>query len=248
MKIKLLTAAALTLAAVGAAQAQDVISVANNPWEGWFAGANIGGAWNHTCDSWEPGPAITSGSFPVAANRFYNRDCPNNGNFIGGVDGGYNFQIDQWVWGLKADYDAVGSKSKTRSYTYTSGTTGYPIPDGTYTTNGKVSPNGIILLGPRVGYAFDQWLPYFRVGGAFSTGSSNRSISFTPLGATTPAGSISGSKDYKSSGFNVGAGLDYDISGPWSFTAEYNYVNLGKGSNSNVNCASSTGKVPPICT
>ena len=127
MKIKLLTAAALTLAAVGAAQAQDVISVANNPWEGFFAGANIGGAWNHTCQSWEPGAAITSGMYPGLANAFYNRNCPNNGNFIGGVDFGYNFQIDQWVWGFKADYDAVGNKSYNRSYTYT-GDTGAGIP------------------------------------------------------------------------------------------------------------------------
>ena len=175
MKIKLLTAAALTLAAVGAAQAQDVIAVSNNPWEGFFVGANIGGAWNHSCQSWEPGAAITSGMYPGLANAFYNRNCPNNGNFIGGVDLGYNFQIDQWVWGFKADYDAVGNKSYNRSYTYAgnpnTGTGGYPIPNGTYAINGKVSPNGIGLLGPRVGYAVDQWLPFFRAGAAFGVGS-----------------------------------------------------------------------------
>ena len=99
MKIKLLTAAALTLAAVGAAQAQDVIAVSNNPWEGFFAGANIGGAWNHTCESWEPGNAIKSN--PTLANAFYNRDCPNNGNFIGGVDVGYNFQYRSVGMGLQ---------------------------------------------------------------------------------------------------------------------------------------------------
>ena len=107
-------------------------------------------------------------AYPGLANTFYNRNCPNNGNFIGGVDLGYNFQYDQWVWGFKADYDAVGNKSYNRSYTYTgsdTGAGGYPIPNGTYAISGKVSPNGIGLLGPRVGYAIDQWLPYFRVGG-----------------------------------------------------------------------------------
>src|SRR5208283_2982488 len=239
MKIKLLTAAALTLAAVGAAQAQDVISVANNPWEGFFAGANIGGAWNHSCQSWEPGTAITSGSNPALANAFYNRDCPNNGNFIGGVDFGYNFQIDQWVWGFKADYDAVGNKSYNRSYTYTgNANTGADtgIPNGTYAINGKVSPNGIGLLGPRIGYAVDQWLPYFRAGAAFAGGQHTSSLSYTPTGATIPAATFSGGKNFKSSGYAVGVGVDYGVQGPWSVRAEYNYVNLGKGTNSTYQC------------
>src|SRR5271166_855818 len=167
MKFKILSASLLVLASVGAAQAQDIISVANNPWQGFYAGANIGGAWNHTCQNWEPGPAITSGNYPVAASRFYNRDCPNNGNFIGGVDFGYNFQFDQWVWGFKADYEAVGSSSKSRSYTYVPIGPTDPIPGGTYTASGKITPNGIFLLGPRVGYSIDQWLPWIRLGGAF---------------------------------------------------------------------------------
>ena len=89
------------------------------------------------------------------------------------------FNIDQWVWGFKADYDAVGNKSYNRSYTYTGIRTParYPIPNGTYALNGKVSPNGIGLLGPRVGYAFDQWLPYFRAGAAFAGGQHTGTLS-----------------------------------------------------------------------
>jgi outer membrane immunogenic protein len=243
MKIKLLTAAALTLAAVGAAQAQDVIAVSNNPWEGFFVGANIGGAWNHTCQSWEPGPVITGN--PALATAFYNRNCPNNGNFIGGVDLGYNFQIDQWVWGFKADYDAVGNKSYNRSYTYVPTGPTDPIPGGTYALNGKVSPNGIGLLGPRVGYAIDQWLPFIRAGAAFAGGQHTSTLSYTPAaGSTVGPYSFSGGKNFKSTGFNVGAGVDYGIVGPWSFTAEYNYVNLGKGTNSTFTC---TATGPSIC-
>ena len=230
------SAALLALATVvaGAASAQDVITSVQNPWEGFFAGANIGGAWNHTCQSWTPGDTIKNN--PALASAFYNRDCPNNGNFIGGVDIGYNFQYGQWVWGLKADYEAIGSKTKNVSYTYVNGGANDPIPGGTYAASGKVSPNGIGLLGPRVGYAIDEWLPYFRVGGAFAGGQHTSTLSYTPTGATAATESVSGGKNFKSSGYNVGVGLDYGIMGPWSFNAEYNYVNLGKGSNSTFTC------------
>ncbi len=118
---------------------------------------------------------------------------------------------------------------------------------------------GFYLLGPRIGYAFDQWLTYFQLGGAFSSGSSNRTFSYTPPSASgqpspvplpvfPAATTLNASKDYNSSGWNVGPALDYDISGPWLFTAEYNYVNLGKGHNLNVSCATTRGTVPPtIC-
>ena len=59
MKVSTLSAALLASGSVGTVQAQDIITTVNNPWEGFFAGANIGGAWNHTCSSWTPGPTIT---------------------------------------------------------------------------------------------------------------------------------------------------------------------------------------------
>ncbi len=248
MKFTCRAAALLALTAVaGAASAQDVIATVQNPWEGWFAGGNIGGLWNHTCQSWEPSAAVRGN--PALANAFYNRDCPSNGNFIGGVDGGYNFQIDQWVWGFKIDYDAIESKSKSASYTYTNKGGGDPFPSGTYSAYGKISPNGVVLVGPRVGYAIDEWLPWFRVGGAFAFGSTNSQLAYAPAaGSTATAASVSGSKDFKANGFNVGAGVDYDISGPWSIVAEYNYINLGKGSNSSVSCSSSGTVAPGICS
>jgi len=234
--------ALLALASLaGAAHAQDVIATVQNPWEGFFAGANIGGAWNHTCDSWEPGPTIRNN--PALANRFYNRDCPSNGNFIGGVDFGYNFQVDQWVWGFKLDYDAVGSSSKSRSYTYVPLGPTDPIPGGTYSASGKITPNGIILLGPRLGYAIDEWLPWVRIGGAFTSGSHDVQLNYTPTGGGQTS-TFTGSKNQQNHGFNLGLGVDYGVQGPWSIVAEYNYVKLSKGSNSDVSC--SNAKLP-IC-
>ena len=69
MKLKILSASLLALGSIGAAQAQDIITTVTNPWAGFYAGANIGGAWNHTCQSWTPGPGITGN--PALANAFY---------------------------------------------------------------------------------------------------------------------------------------------------------------------------------
>ncbi len=238
MKLANRVAALLALTSLAsAAYAQDIIATQNTPWKGFYVGGNIGGAWNHTCSSWDPGTTIRNN--PALANSFYNRNCPNNGNFIGGVDLGYNFQFQQWVWGFKLDYDAVGSKTYNRSYRYTAVSPTDPFPSGTYSASGKASPNGIILLGPRIGYAVDQWLPYFRIGGAFSSGQHTGTLSYTPVGDTSPTNSFSGGKNTNSSGFNAGVGFDYDLSGPWSITAEYNYVNLGKGTNSTFACSAS---------
>src|SRR5271155_2635225 len=97
----------------GAASAQDVIATVTNAWEGFYAGFNVGGAVNTTCNTWTQNGSLVSGT------TFDNRDCPNNSVFIGGVQIGYNFQYNEWVWGFGLDYDIWSSKNRNTSYTYT---------------------------------------------------------------------------------------------------------------------------------
>ena len=216
----------------GAAHAQDVIATQVDPWKGFYAGVNIGGAWNSTCNSWSPnGPIIN----PAIASAFYNRDCPNNGVFVGGLQIGYNFQSEAWVWGFGLDYDFFESKTRNVSRNYAG-----PIPPaGVYTFNGKTDPNGFAILGPRIGYAVGDWLPYFRIGGVFTTGTRDVTASYTPPGGTAPTASFNGGKDYKANGFGFGVGVEYALPDAWSVRAEYTAVKLGKGSNSNVACTGS---------
>jgi len=49
---------------------------------------------------------------------------------------------------------------------------------------GKLSPKDFAIVGPRIGYAGDLWLPYLRVGAIITTGSHNSTLSYTPAGAT----------------------------------------------------------------
>src|SRR6266403_901248 len=153
MKPFKITAVLLALAFAGTAQAQDdVITTSGTNWEGFYIGGNIGGVWYHTCSTWEPGNIIKS--TPVLANAFYNRDCPSNGTFIGGIQIGYNFQYDNWVWGFGLDYEFYGGKDRHRAFAYNGAS---PPPDGTYSFSGKGEPDGFLVLGPRIGYAIDRW-------------------------------------------------------------------------------------------
>jgi outer membrane protein OmpA-like peptidoglycan-associated protein len=232
MKLKILSGWLLASGLItGAASAQDVIATSDTAqWAGFYIGLNAGGAWNHTCNSWTPAGPIVD---PAIANAFYNRNCPNNGVFVGGAQIGYNFQYDHLVWGFGLDYDYWSAKNHNRSLTYTGPV---PPPDGTYAFSGKVSPNGFAILGPRIGYAAGNWLPYLRAGGVYAWGSHHSTATFTDPEGTA---SFSGGKNFKSSGYGAGAGLEYALPGQWSLRAEYTYVNLGKGTNSTTTCTGS---------
>lgn len=221
--------ALIVLASVGgAAYAQDVIATVQNPWKGFYAGVNIGGAWNSTCNSWTPNGPILD---PAIATAFYNRDCPNNGTFIGGIQIGYNFQYNQLVWGFGLDYDIWSAKTRNRTFNYTGPN---PPPNGTYAFSGKVSPNGFALLGPRIAYAFDNFLPFFRIGSIFTGGSRTSTSSFTDASGTA---TFTGGKNFNSSGFAVGTGFDYMAAESIFIRAEFTHVSLGKGSNSVTSCS-----------
>jgi outer membrane immunogenic protein len=235
MKLTALSAAMLALAAVaGAASAEDSGATGQRSWEGFYAGGNIGGAFSTTCNTWEPDNVIKG--TPPLANAFYNRNCPNNSTFIGGLQFGYNFQVHRIVWGLDFDYDGWATNKHNRSYTYVGAT---PPPNGTYTFNGNVSPSGFGLIHPRIGYVIDDWLPYFTAGTIIAGGSHNSTAAFTPVGGSAPATSFSGGKNFTSTGWIVGVGAEYALSGPWSFKAEYLYANLGKSKNTTTTCTAS---------
>jgi outer membrane protein OmpA-like peptidoglycan-associated protein len=233
------------IALLGAAHAQDEIPPDVPYWRGFYIGGNIGGAWNSTCNNWSlNGPASTD---PALIDAFNNRSCPNKGVFIGGAQIGYNFQYDRWVWGFGLDYDQWSAKNHSRTLTYAPAVpTGFPA--GTAAFSGKVSPNGFAILGPRIGYAMGNALPYIRAGGVYAGGSRSTSATYTAAGDASPDAFFSGSKNFKSSGFGAGAGMDYLLSDNWFLRAEYTFIKLGKGTTSSAQCTSAgTAAGAAIC-
>jgi outer membrane protein OmpA-like peptidoglycan-associated protein len=111
-----------------------------------------------------------------------------------------------------------------------------------------VSPNGFAILGPRIGYAVGNALPYIRAGGVYAGGSRSVTTSYTATGDASPDAYFSGSKNFKSSGFGAGAGMDYLLSDNWFLRAEYTFIKLGKGNTSSAQCTSAgTAAGAAIC-
>jgi len=230
-KLSRFPAALAALAALasfaGAAFAQKEYS-----WDGVYAGLNMGGASNDTCNSWSLNGAAID---PAVAAAFNSRTCPNSSTFVGGVQVGDNFQYKRLVWGFGAEFDDWRAKNHNPSVKYA----GEVPPPGTYTFSGKLNPGGFGIIGARIGYAGDHWMPYLRAGGLITGGSQNTALSYIPAGTTKPIASFNGGKNFTSTGWAAGGGFELVLSGPWSISAEYLHASLGRGSNSTTTCTGS---------
>jgi outer membrane immunogenic protein len=122
-----------------------------------------------------------------------------SGGLIGGLVG-YNYQVNQFVLGLEGDAAALLGNSRTFS----------TVNPG----DSKIQSNYAAAIRGRLGYAaFDRTLLYAAGGVAFG----NTKVT-TPGGSTNP----------DSTGYTVGAGVDYAFTPNWIGRLEYRYVDLGR--------------------
>ncbi len=167
-------------------------------WTGFYLGANIGGAWsNGTITDNVTGANLSS----------------NSSGFIGGGQVGYNWQIDRWVLGVEWDIDGT-TISKTSNLVVT--------PIGTL--QASANTDWISTLTGRIGYGWDNWLFYFKGGGAWVQNSAT--LTFTNLaGATASVGATN-----NNSGWTVGLGGEWAFAPQWSAKLEYDWVGLNNWS------------------
>jgi len=142
-----------------------------------------------------------------------------DGWLIGGTLG-YNLQTGNWVWGLEGDFDYALIKGNT-SNTLSCGVGSCTVEDTWFAT-----------LRGRIGYAFGRWLPYFTGGGAFA------GLKVTPAGGTDSTDTTTG--------WTLGAGIEYAFLGAWSAKLEYLYADLGKATCEASVCGVSTDIEPKV--
>lgn len=186
--------AALAMAStLGAASAADLprampprgpIIIPPYNWTGFYLGLNGGGGWGGS--QWSS-PFGTSGTYDLS------------GGVVGGTFG-YNWQFNQFVFGLEGDVDWSNIRGSGNGV-------------GCVAASCETRNNWLATARGRIGYAFDRYLPYLTGGLA--------------VGDIKASPTAFGSTDTTNAGWTVGAGLEVAFAGPWTAKVEYLYTDLG---------------------
>ena len=177
-------------------------------WTGFYAGANIGGAW--TNNRWTDTVLLTN---------FNNNNNNNNGRFIGGGQIGGNYQIGQFVIGGEWDFDWAGNNNNNNL--------GVVIPAGTIVVNNS-NNSWITTVAARFGWAVDHWLLYGKAGGGW-LGNNNLTVTNLTTGVSLTCGTFTTLTNCgnNTGGWLVGAGFEYAFTNNWTAKFEYDYLGLG---------------------
>jgi outer membrane immunogenic protein len=226
---KTIAAAAVAIGSavcIGAAPAADLAPYTKTPvfvqpgydWTGGYIGVNVGYSFGRSADT-----SSLSGLAP--APLFTDTLSSHMDGVVGGGQIGYNFQMQNWLWGVETDFQGSGQKS---NHVYT-------CPVGICTAG--VGPFGL-FPGPAVPVTMSQELDWFgtlrgRVGVVvvprvllYATGGlayGQVDSHSTLLGASTATNT--------NVGWTAGGGIEGAITQDWSVRLEYLYLDLGTVSN-----------------
>ncbi len=188
-------------------------------WTGFYAGVNAGEAFSNanprttTVDS-PTGYFATSSIQDVASAG---TQKINASAFDYGIQGGYNYEFNNFILGLEADLTGTnlsGSQASTRVYTCCTPTS--------LTINQAVQSTWLFTARPRVGYSFGR-LMIFATGGYARTNVTYKTTLTDDYANAHENRNLSQSLN----GWAAGAGLEYQLMTHWSVRAEYIMTGLG---------------------
>lgn len=218
------------LLAASAAQAADVVAnrepapVVAAPafsWSGFYAGGQIGGSWGDgsfgrdvKAANKEPPPGV----FIDTKISEIKKKSINDGNFIGGIYAGYNYQFrNNIVAGIDVDFTWLNNTSRSNEN----------IPFGEGRVDGyhnRVEQDWMTAVRARLGYAYERFLPYV-AGGVAVTDVEYKHRYFGDVTDIWFDERSSASKTL--TGYTLGAGLDYAMTDHIILRAEYRYIDFG---------------------
>jgi outer membrane immunogenic protein len=167
----LLVATALSTAAVSSVSAADLPSQAPPPapvfappvftWTGFYVGGNLGWGWR---DDDNETVVLTGPGIPAGLVGTLNFDNGNDGNFTGGGQIGYNYQIGSFVIGAEADIQGIDTNDNEAVFFPGPGFAGGEFVPGEFEEGADWW--GSVRL--RAGVAFDRFLVYATGGLAYT--------------------------------------------------------------------------------
>src|ERR1700675_5219221 len=148
-------------------------------WTGFYIGGHIGGAF--------------AGDNSLTGN---------DGRFLGGVQGGADYQFaPSWVIGIEAQYSWLGNNNN-----------GVIFPGGFVYSNNQ---RALASVTGRVGYTWGPALLYVKGGYAYSDNNETLALAGAPVAFALD-------RSHRD-GYTVGAGLEYMFAQNWSAKVEYQY-------------------------
>jgi outer membrane immunogenic protein len=183
-------------------------------WTGCYLGANVGGHWGRDEISTTTSPAGAEAAFidSVTATTLKPQGV------IGGVQGGCNYQVSSFVFGIEADADWLGG---TESRNLVLGPNTAVVNPADFIDN-STKATFIGTARGRVGAAFDRLLVFATGGVAF--GRVETTDTFGSFGGTSV---VSTNDTTSRTGWTVGGGVEYAFANNWTTKVEYLYVDLG---------------------
>lgn len=215
----------------GAAQAADmpIKAVVKAPviapafsWTGFYIGAHGGYAWGR--NEFSNSDSI---DFPGSYEPTYGDDDANydvDGWLFGGQIG-FNYQVDQFVFGVEADASWANIDGRGKYYIYND----QDERIGSCIRQDDACKTEIDALGTitaRLGYAVDHTLFYFKGGAAWAN--VKVTSGFTDDVNNIPNLSYHASDEDVRWGWTIGGGVEYAFAQNWSVKLEYNYIDLGE--------------------
>jgi len=199
-------------------------------WSGCYVGASAGTSSGHSDGFSTTGASTALGVGPAGTNPLLAGGVPITGSFnlsgfIGGFQGGCNWQAGVWVFGIEGDGSATnksGQASALPITTIPSSAGPLPVPPGGV---GELQERWLVTARGRLGLTNFWWfgpntLLYVTGGGAWAKIDRSR----WNMGAPISTGI---QQSDTRSGWTVGGGIEYALGYGWSVKGEYLYVDFG---------------------
>lgn len=188
-------------------------------WTGFYAGLNAGYHWSHA------DLRVTHLPTQAAFNADPYSVGLNPSGFIGGGQVGYNWQTGSFVLGVEVDAQYMSGRS-SRTFGPLALFGGAPQL-GSFGI-ARSETNMLATARGRIGVAFNQSLLYLTGGLAFGNVKDFSRAQYG--GGVGNTFNYIGATDGWRTGYALGAGWEYAVSGNWSVKAEYLYYDLGRHS------------------
>jgi len=167
---------------------------------------------------------------------------------IGGLQAGYNHQIDRWVLGVEGDIGWTNLRGGRACGTATGlDATGTPLPGPAGFTPAFLTCNDrmdwIATATARVGYSYERTLYYVKGGAAFADGRLSIGCIIDPAQNGVPIGGGGATRrcadqagvttngffgNNSRVGWTLGYGVEFALGNNWSAKAEYDYIDFGR--------------------